>query len=183
VRLDLRLNGPVVDSVTSYFGLREVAVKPDAAGVPRIFLNGEPLVQIGLLDQGFWPDGLYTAPSDEALRSDIELAKYLGMNLIRKHVKVEPDVGTRGAIDWGCSCGRTYPAAMIIARRTRRSCAASWTRLVSQKRNHPCIIDWVVFNEGWGSSRPTPVTATRRRSRKARHASSHACARSTRRAW
>jgi hypothetical protein len=140
----------LVDSVSSYFGLREVAVKPDVAGVPRIFLNGEPLVQIGLLDQGFWPDGLYTAPSDEALRSDIELAKYLGMNLIRKHVKVEPErwytwCDRLGILVWQDlpSCDDHRAADPTILRRELDA-------LVTQKKNHPCIVDWVVFNEGWG---------------------------------
>ena len=78
------------DEVRSYVGIRTLAVARDAAGVNRLFLNGKPLFQYGLLDQGWWPDGLYTAPTDEALRSDIERSKALGFNLIRKHVKVEP---------------------------------------------------------------------------------------------
>ena len=74
----------------SYFGMRKVEVRKDAAGVNRIFLNNAPLFLIGPLDQGWWPDGLYTAPTDEALRSDIETLKKLGFNMCRKHVKVEP---------------------------------------------------------------------------------------------
>ena len=78
------------DSVKSYFGMRSVEARADAAGVKRIFLNNKPLFQIGPLDQGWWPDGLYTAPTDEALRCDIETLKKLGFNMARKHVKVEP---------------------------------------------------------------------------------------------
>jgi len=78
------------DRVESYFGLRSIAVGQDKNGHQRLLLNGEPLFQYGLLDQGWWPDGLYTAPTDEALRFDVEKTKELGFNLIRKHVKVEP---------------------------------------------------------------------------------------------
>ncbi|MDF2538678.1 MAG: hypothetical protein K0S76_1699 [Herbinix sp.] len=78
------------DSVDSYFAMRKVEVKPDYTGVPRIHLNGLPYFQNGLLDQGYWPDGLYTAPNDEALIFDIMSAKELGFNMLRKHIKIEP---------------------------------------------------------------------------------------------
>src|SRR5437660_1971406 len=81
----------VIDSVTSYFGIRKVSLGKDQNGVSRIFLNNKPFFMLGPLDQGFWPDGLYTAPTDRALRSDIEVTKQLGFNMARKHVKVEPD--------------------------------------------------------------------------------------------
>src|SRR5205814_1522897 len=81
--------GRVIDEVTSYFGMRSMALAKDAAGHTRLMLNGTPLFQYGLLDQGFWPDGLYAAPTDNALKSDIEATKKLGFNLARKHVKVE----------------------------------------------------------------------------------------------
>ena len=70
--------------------MRKIEVSPDEKGVPRIKLNGKPIIQVGPLDQGWWPDGLYTAPTDEALKYDIEITKKLGFNMIRKHVKVEP---------------------------------------------------------------------------------------------
>ena len=78
------------DRVESYFGMRKMEVRADRGGVKRLFLNGEPYFQSGLLDQGYWPDGLYTAPSDEALIYDIQTAKAMGFNLLRKHIKVEP---------------------------------------------------------------------------------------------
>src|SRR5690606_24869409 len=78
------------DRVESYFGLRDIAVMQDDTGINRLALNGEPLFQYGVLDQGWWPDGLYTAPTDEALRYDLETAKRLGFNMVRKHVRVEP---------------------------------------------------------------------------------------------
>lgn len=78
------------DVVESYFGMRKVEVKKDEEGITRIFLNNKPYFQNGLLDQGYWPDGLYTAPSDEAMIYDIKMAKSLGFNMLRKHIKIEP---------------------------------------------------------------------------------------------
>ena len=80
-----------MDAVTSYFGMRKIALGKDDKGVTRLMLNGKPVFQVGPLDQGFWPDGIYTAPTDEALRLDIAETKRLGFNTTRKHVKVEPD--------------------------------------------------------------------------------------------
>lgn len=80
----------VEDRVKSYFAMREVEIKRDQEGIQRIYLNKEPYFQNGLLDQGYWPDGLYTAPSDEALVYDIQMAKELGFNMLRKHLKIEP---------------------------------------------------------------------------------------------
>ncbi|HNY93044.1 MAG TPA: glycoside hydrolase family 2, partial [bacterium] len=80
----------VTDEVSSYFGLRSITVGPDQAGVTRLLLNGEPLFQAGPLDQGFWPDGIYTAPTEEAMVYDLEVLKRMGFNMLRKHVKVEP---------------------------------------------------------------------------------------------
>ena len=88
---DLRVGIEGGDEVKSYFGMRKIAVAKDEAGVNRLLLNDKPLFQFGPLDQGCWPDGLYTAPTDEALKYDIEMTKKLGFNMIRKHVKVEPD--------------------------------------------------------------------------------------------
>src|ERR1019366_4181308 len=87
---DVEVNLPEGDTVTGYFGMRKVEIRKDPAGFNRIFLNGSALFSIGPLDQGWWPDGLYTAPTDEALRFDIETLKKLGFNMCRKHVKVEP---------------------------------------------------------------------------------------------
>jgi len=84
-------DGNVLDSVTSYVGMRSIAVGKDEHGVPRPMLNGKPIMLPGALDQGYWPDGVYTAPTDAALRFDIEAAKRLGLTAIRKHLKVEPE--------------------------------------------------------------------------------------------
>ena len=90
--VSLKSGGTTVDEVSSYFGMRKIALGKDDQGVtPRMLLNGKFVFQVGPLDQGFWPDGIYTAPTDEALRYDIETIKKLGFNMPRKHVKVEPD--------------------------------------------------------------------------------------------
>ena len=91
LRVSLKSGGKTVDEVTSYFGMRKIALGKDEKGVTRLMLNGKFVFQVGPLDQGFWPDGIYTAPTDEALRCDIEMMKKLGFNCARKHVKVEPD--------------------------------------------------------------------------------------------
>src|SRR5690606_313885 len=82
-------NGKVIDEIDSYFAMRKISMEPDANGVQRMLLNNEFLFQYGPLDQGWWPDGLYTAPTDEALVFDVEKTKEMGFNMIRKHVKVE----------------------------------------------------------------------------------------------
>src|SRR6185369_10380387 len=87
----LKKGAVTVDQVASYVGMRKIALGKDEHGVTRIFLNNKPYFMVGPLDQGFWPDGLYTAPTDQALRYDIEITKQLGFNMARKHVKVEPD--------------------------------------------------------------------------------------------
>ena len=150
----------VIDEVTSYFGMRSVAVGPGPDGVPRLLLNGEPRFQIGTLDQGFWPDGLYTAPTDEALRYDIEITRELGFNTIRKHVKIEPDrwyfwCDTLGMLVWqDMPSGDRYIGGRDPDLVRSPESAAQFEReleaLVRGRGNHPSVILWVPFNEGWG---------------------------------
>jgi len=82
--------GEVVDQIHSYFGMRKISLGKDEKGITRLMLNNKFLFQIGPLDQGFWPEGIYTAPSDEAMKYDLEILKKMGFNMLRKHVKVEP---------------------------------------------------------------------------------------------
>ena len=148
----------VVDRVQSYAGFRKIAVAPDSRGTLRILLNDRPLFQFGPLDQGWWPDGLYTAPTDEALRYDIELVRLYGMNMIRKHVKVEPERWYSWCDRLGVLVWQDMPNANAgRGNRDERSsdeAAANFEReltaLVTGRYNHPCIVMWIPFNEGWG---------------------------------
>ncbi|MBT4519087.1 MAG: hypothetical protein HOC23_03700 [Halieaceae bacterium] len=90
LNVHLSVDGVNTDEVASYFGMRKFGIAEDATGTPRMTLNNEFLFHNGLLDQGYWPDGLYTAPCDDALKYDIEVSKRLGFNMIRKHIKIEP---------------------------------------------------------------------------------------------
>jgi hypothetical protein len=142
------------DQVRSYAGIRTIAVQRDTAGINRLFLNGKPLFQYGLLDQGWWPDGLYTAPTDAALQSDIETTKRLGFNLIRKHVKVEPARWYYHADRLGVLVWQDMPSGMLSSNEQGSSnadvFAVELEHLIDARRNHPSIIMWVPFNEGWG---------------------------------
>jgi hypothetical protein len=150
----------VHDRVWSYFGMRTIDVGPDENGTMRLRLNGKPLFQIGTLDQGFWPDGLYTAPTDEALRYDLEVTKQLGFNAVRKHVKVEPDRWYYWCDRLGLLVWQDMPSANADSgkgetptQRTADSTAQferELARLIDGHENHPCIVMWVLFNEGWG---------------------------------
>jgi galactose mutarotase-like enzyme len=146
--LSISLSGG--DSIESYFGMRTIAVAPDRAGALRLVLNGRPLFQYGTLDQGWWPDGLYTAPTDAALRSDVETLKRLGFNLIRKHVKVEPERWYYHCDRLGMLVWQDMPSANNTTADGRRQFAAELGRVVDALRNHPAIVMWVPFNEGWG---------------------------------
>lgn len=161
---DLRvtlLNGDTaVDQVTSYFGMRKIAVASGEDGIPRLYLNNQPRFQYGLLDQGFWPDGLYTAPTDEALRYDIEMTQAFGFNVIRKHVKVEPERWYYWADRMGVLVWQDMPSGDAYVKpgegeitRTAESAAQfelELKRMIDALHNHPSIVMWVVFNEGWG---------------------------------
>jgi beta-galactosidase/beta-glucuronidase len=149
------------DSAESYFGMRSVAVAKDSAGVNRFFLNGRQCFMFGLLDQGYWPDGLYTAPSDRALRYDLEMTKACGFNTIRKHVKVEPSRWYYWADKLGILVWQDFPAVTDVlvpkyADDVARSpdvageIEAEMHAMVQTLVNHPCVIGWIPFNEGWG---------------------------------
>lgn len=165
------------DQIQSYFAMRKFSVEKDSRGIKRLFLNNHPYYHNGVLDQGYWPDGLYTAPSDEALYYDILKAKELGFNMIRKHVKVEPmrwyyHCDRLGMLVWQDmpNGGDRYSPTVVTAplltgvhakdssywrfgRRDERGRIA-FTRelrdMVTQLYNCPCVAMWVLFNEGWG---------------------------------
>jgi hypothetical protein len=160
LKVTLYDEGKVVDEVESYFGLREISIGKDDTGATRILLNGKFVFQHGPLDQGFWPDGLYTAPTDEALRHDIEVTRELGFNMARKHVKVEPSRWYYWCDKLGLLVWQDMPSGDRYIRgndpdieRTPES-AATYERelraIIDAFHNHPSIVMWVPFNEGWG---------------------------------
>ena len=142
----------VLDSVNSYFGLRTISIGKDKNGIPRPMLNGEFVFQAGTLDQGFWPDGAYTAPTDEALAYDIQAHKDMGFNMIRKHVKVEPRRWYYHADRIGLLVWQDMPSAGNSDDMHRQQFSHELSRLILGRRNHPSIIQWETFNEGWGQS-------------------------------
>jgi hypothetical protein len=160
LRVILGDGNPPIDSVRSYFGMRKVEVGKDDKGVTRLLLNGKPTFQVGPLDQGFWPDGLYTAPTDEALKYDIEVTKKLGFNMTRKHVKVEPArwyywCDRLGLLVWQDMPSGDKSVAPGKGEVTRSPESAKQYELelknmIDALHNHPSVIMWVVFNEGWG---------------------------------
>ncbi len=165
----------VIDEITSYAAYRDIRMAKDSDGFQRMFLNGEALFQYGPLDQGWWPDGLYTAPNDEALAFDIIKTKEMGFNMIRKHVKVEParwyyhadrigilvwqdmpsgDMGNRwevrpGVIREGMYKERTSDSEGIFK--------TEWTEIMNEFKFFPSIIAWVPFNEAWGQFKTTEI--------------------------
>ncbi len=186
------------DEVRTYFAMRKIAIREDDDGILRFFLNNEPYYMSGVLDQGYWPDGLYTAPSDEALEYDIATMKSLGFNMLRKHIKIEPDrwyyhCDRLGMLVWQdmVNGGETYnsmfvtylPTLFMFMQRTVKDYSGDHLPLVHPGRlflslrqkllgrqriegrlefihevketiltlfNHPSIVVWVPFNEGWG---------------------------------
>ena len=165
------------DVVYSYFAMRKYSIEKDIKGIKRLFLNNKPYFHNGVLDQGYWSDGYYTAPSDEALKFDIIKMKEMGFNMLRKHIKVEPmrwyyHCDTIGMIVWQdmISGGSFYnPIVAMVTPALKISIPDNWysffgrgtdesrktyyrelEEMINQLYNIPCISTWVPFNEGWG---------------------------------
>ena len=139
-----------LDRVDSYFGMRAVGLARDAQGRAHIALNGQRVFQVGPLDQGWWPDGLYTAPSDAALRSDLEVTKALGFNMTRKHIKVEPARWYYYADSIGLPVWQDMPSGWNDSPEARRHFEAELRAMLDDLHNVPSIVAWVPFNEKWG---------------------------------
>ncbi len=158
--VSLKLGSRALDKVESYFGMRKTSLGKDAKGFTRLMLNNKPYFQFGPLDQGFWPDGLYTAPTDAALRYDIEMTKKLGFNMARKHVKIEPDRWYYWCDKLGLLVWQDMPSGDKYIGRKDQDIARSpesanefeqeLTALIHGRGNHPSIVMWVPYNEGWG---------------------------------
>ncbi len=178
LKISLVRNGKILDEVKSYFAMRKISMKPDEKGIQRMLLNDEFLFHYGPLDQGWWPDGLYTAPTDEALKFDIVKTKEMGFNMIRKHIKVEAarwyyhcdklgmlvwqdmPSGDLGGNDWDMRLGnitgrklekdRTFESETIFKK--------EWKAIMDALHNFPSIVIWVPFNEAWGQFKTREIT-------------------------
>jgi beta-galactosidase/beta-glucuronidase len=171
----LRNNKPV-DNIKSYFAMRKISIAPDAKGIQKLMLNNEFLFQYGPLDQGWWPDGLYTPPTDEAMIYDIDQLKKMGFNMIRKHIKVEParyythcdkvgmllwqdmpsgDLGN----GWGNNPG-VYDKATDKDRTPESEgyYRKEWNAIINTLYNYPSIVIWTPFNEAWGQFKTEEIT-------------------------
>lgn len=140
------------DRVGSYFGMRSIAVEK-VNGVPRTVLNGKPVFMMATLDQGFWPDGLYTAPTDEALARDLKVHKQLGFNAVRKHIKVEPDRWFYWADRLGLLVWQDMPAmtaGVTPSADARAEYEREMKQMIDEHISSPSVVMWVTFNEGWG---------------------------------
>ncbi len=170
--LKVRLLSPVskvVDEVSSYAGLRTIGVVNDEKGRARIALNGRITFLHGPLDQGFWPDGIFTAPTDEALKFDLERTKALGMNFVRKHAKVEPARWYYWADKLGLMVWQDMPSLDVSldipvgpapdpVPAAKKNFERELSAMVDQLRSVTSIVGWVVFNEGWGEFDTARVT-------------------------
>jgi len=140
-----------LDAVSSYFGMRKISIGEEG-GFKKMFLNNKFLFQVGPLDQGFWPDGGYTAPTDEALKYDLEMTKKFGFNMVRKHIKVEPYRWYYWADKLGLMVWQDMPSPNSYTEKVppidKKAFTSELTRLVESHWNSPSIISWVIFNEG-----------------------------------
>ena len=138
--------------------MRSIGIGHDDKANTRPLLNGKPILLCGALDQGYWPDGVYTAPTDDALRFDIEFAKRLGLNALRKHVKHERKRWYYWADKLGMLVFQDFPSGNegdphTDLPRSEEAFQQNFNerkRLIEQHWNHPSIVSWIMFNEGWG---------------------------------
>jgi autotransporter-associated beta strand protein len=155
LQITLTTNSTTVDSIGSYFGMRKISLGAQG-GFQKIFLNNQFMFEFGPLDQGYWPDGVYTAPTDLALQSDLRMEKALCFNMVRKHIKVEPQrwyywADKLGILVWQDmpSCN-SYTGNPSLPRVDPLDFIAELTAMVTNHWNSPAVIMWVVFNEGQG---------------------------------
>lgn len=166
IDLELKRDGKTIDTAKSYFAFREIALGKDEQGVQRLLLNGKPLFQMGPLDQGWWPDGLLTPPSEEAMLYDLQVLKEMGLNMLRKHIKVEPARYYYACDKMGLLVWQDMPSGMNSngshfvqpnqkedAKFSEADAAhfrAELKEMIDHLRFFPSIVVWVPFNEGWG---------------------------------
>ncbi len=178
LKITLLRNGKQIDYAESYFAMRKISLKKDAKGIERLALNDKILFQYGPLDQGWWPDGLYTAPTDEALLFDVVKTKEMGFNMIRKHIKVEPARWYRFCDSVGILVWQDMPSGDLGGNRwdmqpgkisglnhdKERSAESEgyykkeWKSIMDVLYNFPSIVVWIPFNEAWGQFKTKEIT-------------------------
>lgn len=168
IDIELKNGRKTLDKITTYTGLRKISIGKTDDGFTRILLNNKFIWQLGPLDQGFWPDGIYTPPSEEAMINDIEITKKMGFNLLRKHMKVENRLfyywcDKLGILVWQDMPGgdiRTGNNLMNIekSKEEKHQFEFELKRMIDTKYNHPSIVMWILFNEGFGQFDPERIT-------------------------
>lgn len=167
-------NGKATDVIKGYFAMRKISKKRDENGIVRMQLNNKDYFQFGPLDQGWWPDGLYTAPTDEALKYDIIKTKELGFNMIRKHVKVEPARWYTHCDELGILVWQDMPSGdaqpiwqmhnyfngneLIRTKKSEKIYRKEWKEIMDYLYSYPSIVVWVPFNEAWGQFKTEEIT-------------------------
>ena len=173
LKIRLKKGYEILDTVESYAAMRKYSVRRDSHGIVRLELNNKALFQFGTLDQGWWPDGLYTAPTDDAMLYDIKKTKDFGFNMIRKHIKVEParwytHCDRLGIIVWqdmpsGDSNPQWQNRKYFDGIEMKRSLSSEaiyrkeWKEIIDCLYSYPCISTWVPFNEAWGQFKTAEV--------------------------
>ncbi len=168
ITIELKKNNKIVDKVKSYTGIRKISIGKTADGFTRMLLNNEFVYQNGPLDQGFWPDGIYTPPTEKAMVYDLLMIKKMGFNMLRKHVKVENRIfyywcDKLGILVWqdmpsgDKSIGGNQPD-IDKSKEASEQYEFELRRMIETKYNHPSIIMWVPFNEGWGQFETGRIT-------------------------
>jgi beta-galactosidase/beta-glucuronidase len=174
LEVNLYENGKLQDKVKSYAAMRKISIKKDSTHIVRLQLNNEDIFQFGPLDQGWWPDGLYTAPTDEALAYDIQKTKDFGFNMIRKHVKVEParwytHCDRIGILVWqdmpsggrgpGFQHAKYFTGTEVIrSAESENNFRKEWKEIIDFLKPNPCVAVWVPFNESWGQFKTPEIT-------------------------
>ena len=154
LEVSITREGKVLDSVSSYVGMRKVGIGKDDAGLLRIILNGEPVFQYGPLDQGYWPEGTLTPPSDAATKFDVQYLRDSGCNMVRVHIKVHPRRWYYWCDRLGLMVWQDFVCSRKFDKKITSQSAAQWEdeqrRMIDHLYSHPSVIEWIVFNEGWG---------------------------------
>ncbi|MBE3140032.1 MAG: chitobiase/beta-hexosaminidase C-terminal domain-containing protein, partial [Thermoplasmata archaeon] len=168
ITIELKDGNKTIDKVTSYTGIRKISLGKTADGFTRILLNNEFVYQNGPLDQGFWPDGIYTPPTEKAMVYDLEMTKKMGFNMLRKHVKVENRIfyywcDKLGILVWqDMPSGDKYISGnqpdIEKSKEATEQFEFELKQMIETKYNHPSIIMWVPFNEGWGQFETGRIT-------------------------